>query len=808
VKLTIRPYQRRALDSISKCLAADGSTLLVAATGTGKTFMLSHAIKENCPGGKRVMVLAHREELITQNAKAIERVLGEPCDIERAGMHADLPGTLRAKAKVIVASKDSLHARRISRFNPSEFGLIVTDEAHHAPSQSYQSIYDYFTGVPHLGVTATPDRHDEEALGQVYKSVAMVYDIADAIHDGYLVPVKARTVIVEGLNLNLISTTAGDLNQGELAAQLEAERPMHEVAASITREIGTRRAIIFTVSVRQAERLSEILNDYQPNSSRWICGATPEDRRKADLAAHRSGECRYMVNVGVLTEGYDDPGVSMIVMARPTKSRSLFAQCLGRGTRPMAASIDGIADADGRKAAIAASVKPDCIAEGQYVATDCGFVPIERVTTDMKVWDGVDFVSHCGIVFHGEQKVITYAGLTATPDHKVWTAKGWQTLGQCAAEQTPIACGEVAGLPVREIDGHFRRDRQENEGRPSACYCEMLGLPVGDGSGLQQRGHSEDCGMPSMWQSPKCSEVAGDASDISQRKMHQCIKSGIQVLRSTGNRVQIHRTNGDGDVGGKESRAETGSSTGSHRQQRPLRAGQSAVGESSGANAQHSQAGAIQETSRVYDILNAGPRHRFVVEGLIVSNCLVLDFTGNCGRHKLASPADVLGGRYTQEERDAAAAEAQTEGVDVTEALERARHKTEEAMNTPDILDYAKSRQRILALAKYVMKEEDLFDGAFTPGRERAWMSGRAATPSQIATMEKFGYDPADSSRLSRDECSKIIGASIMRVHQKKATAKQAALLTRFGVQNAADVSFSEASRIIGERMQRFRSTR
>lgn len=543
---TIRDYQRRALDNIGKCLAADGSTLLVAATGTGKTFMLSHAIKENCPGDMRSMVIAHREELITQNAKAIERVLGEPCDIERAGMHADLPG-LHKRAKVIVASKDSLHTHRIARFNPAEFGLIVTDEAHRSLGDSYRRIYDHFAGVPHLGVTATPDRHDEEALGQVYKSVAMVYDIADAIHDGYLVPVKSHTVIVEGLNLNLISTTAGDLNQGELAEQLEAERPMHEVAASITREVGDRRAIIFTVSVRQAERLCEILNDYQPDSARWACGTTPADERTEITAAHKAARFKYLVNCGLFTEGYDDPGVSMIVMARPTKSRSLFAQCLGRGTRPMAAAIDGIADAAGRRAAIAASSKPDL---------------------------------------------------------------------------------------------------------------------------------------------------------------------------------------------------------------------------------------------------------------------LVLDFTGNCGRHKLASPADVLGGRYTQEEREAAAMEAQQEGVDVGEALERARHKTEESLNKPDILDYAKSRQRILAIAKYALKEEDLFDGAFTPGRERAWMSGRAATPSQIATLEKFGFDPKDSSRMSKDECSKIIGASIMRVHQQKATLKQAALLERWGIQGAGDMSFAQASKVIGERMQRFRSTR
>ena len=124
--MKLRPYQRQAVDSIGRCLADAGSTLMVLPTGTGKTVVFAHVIKEHCEG--RALVLAHREELIVQNARTIERVVGEPCDIERAEQHADLGGPLQRKAKVIVASKDSLYERRLSRFDPSEFGLIVTDE--------------------------------------------------------------------------------------------------------------------------------------------------------------------------------------------------------------------------------------------------------------------------------------------------------------------------------------------------------------------------------------------------------------------------------------------------------------------------------------------------------------------------------------------------------------------------------------------------------------------------------------------------------------------------------------------------------
>lgn len=420
---------------------------------------------------------------------------------------------------------------------------VVVHNSHHATADSYRRIYDHFDGIPHLGVTATPDRTDEEALGQVYNSVAMVYEIADAIKDGWLVPVKAKTVFVHGLDIANVKTTAGDLNQAELAAQLEAERPMYEIAASITKECGDRRAIIFTVSVRQAERLSEILNDHEPDSARWVCGETPKDQRQHDLAAHRAGECKYMVNVGVLTEGYDDPGCSMIVMARPTKSRSLFAQCLGRGTRALPGVVDGLPAAALRRAAIARS------------------------------------------------------------------------------------------------------------------------------------------GKPSM---------------------------------------------------------------------------------------------------------------------------MVLDFTGNCGRHKLANPADVLGGKYSDEDRAAAA----TMEGDVCESLEKARKAREETGSVSEREEYAGSRNRIVALAQYMLQDEDLFDGAFTPGRERAWMHGKGPTEAQVGTMEKMGFNRDDCARMSRSECSKIIGAAIMRRQMGLCTLKQARFLSSKGYSDAKSMTFQQASEAIGRLMQGFRRQR
>lgn len=356
--MVLRDYQRRAVDSIGRCLAASGSTLLVQPTGTGKTVVFAHTIKNVCPADKRALVLAHRQELIYQAARTIGAITGEPCAIEMAERHADLPGT--RKARVVVASKDTLRAKRLQRFNPSDFGIVITDECHHATSDSYQNIYDYFKGVPHLGVTATPDRHDEEALGQIYNSVAMVYEIADAIDDGWLVPITARTAFIHGLELAGCRTTAGDLNASDLAAQLEQEKPLHKMAATMHELAEGRRAIVFTATVRQAAMLAEVLNDYEPDSARWVCGETQRDQRDSDLKAHRNGEYRWMLNCGIATEGYDDPTCDMIVVARPTKSRSLFAQMLGRGTRPAPGCVDGIGTPEERRASIASSPKPGC----------------------------------------------------------------------------------------------------------------------------------------------------------------------------------------------------------------------------------------------------------------------------------------------------------------------------------------------------------------------------------------------------------------------------------------------------------------
>lgn len=330
-RLTLRPYQEEAIARIEGCLSEHQSTLLVLPTGTGKTRTAATFVRQH---GGRVLWLAHRQELIEQGRESLEDVTGQGVSIEKADQYAR--GT-----KVVVASVQTLRGDRLStfrdRFSPD---LIITDEAHHAPSASYRAIYDAFPGARHLGLTATPDRHDEKAMGLVFDSVAFVYEIRDAIKDGWLCPIRALLVEIAAIDLRAVGTVAGDLNQGELDSIMSAEEALHGVVGATLEHAGDRRTIIFTTSVENAHRLAEICNRYRKDSARAVDGGTDPRARATVLRDHKAGAYQFLFNVGVLTEGYDDPAIACVVMGRPTESRSLYAQCAGRGLRIAPGKLD------------------------------------------------------------------------------------------------------------------------------------------------------------------------------------------------------------------------------------------------------------------------------------------------------------------------------------------------------------------------------------------------------------------------------------------------------------------------------------
>src|SRR5512147_183482 len=363
--MKLRPYQSAASDAIFEEWRENDSTLVVMPTGGGKTVLFADVIRRVFP--RRALVIAHREELIFQACDKIQRVTGLRADVEMGEYRAD--GGLFGLAPVVVSTIQTQCSGgdgggRMSKFDPSQFGLLIIDEAHHATSPSYRRVIDYYRTNPALkvlGVTATPDRADEEALGQVFQSVAFDYEVLDAIHDGWLVPIEQQMVHVEGLDYSGIRTTAGDLNGGDLAAVLEAEKNLQQIAAASLQIIGSRRSLVFTASVKAAEMTAEIFNRHRANMASWVCGKTDKDERRNVLAAFAAGKIQVVCNCGVLTEGFDDPGVEVVIMGRPTKSRSLYSQMVGRSTRPLPGMVDGPETAEARRAAIAASAKPSCL---------------------------------------------------------------------------------------------------------------------------------------------------------------------------------------------------------------------------------------------------------------------------------------------------------------------------------------------------------------------------------------------------------------------------------------------------------------
>jgi superfamily II DNA or RNA helicase len=364
--MRLRPYQSEAVESICNNLAQHSSTLLVLPTGCGKTVVFAH-VADHFRRSGRVMVIAHREELIRQAAEKIHAITGEKPDIEMASERAD--SHMFSRSKVVVSSVQTLCTGRVKRFDPTEFSLLITDEAHHATATSYRTVYEHMlsAGCAHLGVTATPDRADEEALGQIFDSVAFVYELPDAINDGWLVPIRQKFVQVTGLDYSRARTTAGDLNQADVARAQSSEKTIQEMCHPIVDIAGDKKTIIFATpgsnkgdgeDYHIAEKMTEVINRHRPNMARRVSQDTPKDERRQILAEFREGRFQFLINVGVFTEGFDEPSIEIVAITRPTKSRSLYAQMVGRGTRPLPGIVDGHDDRNVRCDLIAWSRKP------------------------------------------------------------------------------------------------------------------------------------------------------------------------------------------------------------------------------------------------------------------------------------------------------------------------------------------------------------------------------------------------------------------------------------------------------------------
>lgn len=318
-----RKYQLEAIQKTIDCLEKGENPLLIMATGTGKTFTGSQIINRRLEKG-RVLWLAHREELIDQAKEAIESVTGVRCGVEMGNFHS--LGT----EEIVVASIQSLHPKRLqSKFQPNHFSDIWVDEAHHVVSKSYLDLLEYFPEARKLGLTATPDRGDKKGIGKVYSTIAYNYSLLDAIKEKNLSPIRGVRIDID-IDLSQVGTVAGDFNQGELDDVMSKE--LVSMAEGIHRETRDNRTIVFTVSVQSAHHLAELLRD-RGLKAEALDGTASKEERKLVISRFRRGETTHLINCALFTEGFDAPETDAVVIGRPTKSRSLYSQMVGRGTR-------------------------------------------------------------------------------------------------------------------------------------------------------------------------------------------------------------------------------------------------------------------------------------------------------------------------------------------------------------------------------------------------------------------------------------------------------------------------------------------
>lgn len=366
--MQLRPYQTEALDAIQREWKDHRSTLINMATGLGKTIVMAGMVQRLFP--KRILILVHRRVLAEQAIDKVAKATGATTALEM-GMNSVVVGQMdfqRNLPRVIVASIQTMTATndtgvpRMAKFDPMAFGAVFCDEAHHAPAAQWRRVIQHFTaGNPELrvlGVTATPDRADKTALGSVFESVACNCDIHFGVEDGWLVPPRQKLVQVTDIDFSHIRTKGGDLDTVELAEVMEQEQALHGVVDQTMRQAGERKTLVFTASVKQAEQTALLFNRYRPNSAGVVSGETPEMERNRILGDFREGRLQYLCNCNVLTEGYDEWSVEVVALARPTKSRALYTQIVGRALRTQTGCIDGLDTAEARVDAIKCSAKP------------------------------------------------------------------------------------------------------------------------------------------------------------------------------------------------------------------------------------------------------------------------------------------------------------------------------------------------------------------------------------------------------------------------------------------------------------------
>lgn len=321
--MELRPYQKEAKEAVFDQWASGVSrTLLVLPTGCGKTIVFAKIAEECVRRGERVLILAHRGELLDQAADKIQKATGLICAREQAESNS-----LNSWYRITVGSVQTMQReKRLQQFSADYFDKIIIDEAHHCLSDGYQKVLNYFD-AQELGVTATPDRGDMRNLGNHFESLAYEYTLPKAIKEGFLSPIKALTIPLN-LDLSGVSVQAGDFKVGDIGNALDPY--LHQIAAEMANYCKNRKTVVFLPLVKTSQKFRDILNDSGFKAAE--VNGESQDRAQI-LQDFADGKYNVLCNSMLLTEGWDCPSVDCIVVLRPTKVRSLYSQMVGRGTR-------------------------------------------------------------------------------------------------------------------------------------------------------------------------------------------------------------------------------------------------------------------------------------------------------------------------------------------------------------------------------------------------------------------------------------------------------------------------------------------
>jgi superfamily II DNA or RNA helicase len=341
--MQLRDYQTRAIDAVLADWEAESrETLLVMATGLGKTNTFLKLLMQELDAspGARALVLAHRKELIDQPLDRLRLI--DPAWLMAGGLERPRVGVIQAERRdmdrqLTIATVQSLNPKRTAELlKHGPITHLVVDEAHHAVANSYLRIREQLLeanpDLLHLGVTATPLRSDGDGLRRVYQKTSAIVTIADGVRRHFLTQPR-WLAISTGISISGVHTRGGDFVAGELAEAFDTPAGRRIIVGAYQQYAAGRRAIAFTAGVAGAHALAAAFRDAGIVAAS-IDGTTPKDERDRIAGDFRAGKIQIVANCQVWTEGFDAPGTNCILMCRPTRSDSLYLQCMGRGLRP------------------------------------------------------------------------------------------------------------------------------------------------------------------------------------------------------------------------------------------------------------------------------------------------------------------------------------------------------------------------------------------------------------------------------------------------------------------------------------------